>query len=74
MPVTNMKPDSELAEDVTLLSQNFKELLPHFYNNDVKETGCLFLMKYLAIRLTNTILLYNCRLSLALVRYLTILG
>jgi len=24
MPVTNMKPDSELAEDVTLLSQNFK--------------------------------------------------
>ena len=25
MPVTNQKPDSELAEDVSLLSENFKQ-------------------------------------------------
>ena len=43
MPVTNQKPDSEVAEDVSALQENFK--LKDKFRQTVSRTQCILMMR-----------------------------
>ena len=45
MPVTNQKPDSEVAEDVSALQENFK--LKDKFRQTVSRTQCILIMMML---------------------------